>query len=91
MSVMVPYIYPSVASQNPLQKHNGHFTYETAFIEIEIHDFRILHFYSEHVFGNWTKLTSYKTNVCIISHFKPLDLKHEMTVMPLNRVSDTLS
>ena len=51
----------------------------------KIYEFKKLCKYTEQVLSNWTK-SSYKIKVCVVSHFKTLDLRCKMTVMPLDWV-----
>ena len=54
----------------------------------KIDEFRKLHIYSEQVFGNWKKkIQLQEMKVFVVSHFEPLGLRCEMTLMPLHLVS----
>lgn len=51
----------------------------------DIKEFRMLRIYSKHKFGNWTQ-SNKKMKVCVISHFEPSHLRHEMIVTSLDWV-----
>ena len=52
-------------------------------MDLRFGDGRILRFFSEQVFDKWNQLSHNKRmKFCIISHFKSLDLRYEMTIIP---------
>ena len=57
-------------------------------MDLRFRDNRMSRFCSKQVFNKWDQFSHNKgLNFCVVSCFESLDLRREMTVMPLDRVS----